>query len=56
MTAETQMGRPRHTSDGVVLDGIVHGKKHGYNQGCRCIPCTEANREATRARREREEQ
>ena len=48
-------GRPRRTNDGVVIDGIVHGKKHGYNLGCRCMDCTAANREATTTRNNREQ-
>lgn len=38
-------GRPRREEDGdVVLDDVVHGRRAAYNKGCRCVPCTAANR------------
>lgn len=37
-------GRPRRTEDGTVLEGVIHGRRRSYNLGCRCIPCTAANR------------
>jgi hypothetical protein len=32
---------------------MTHGTRSGYNSGCRCPECTEANTAASRARRER---
>jgi hypothetical protein len=32
---------------------MTHGTRSGYNRGCRCPSCTEANTAASRARRER---
>ena len=32
---------------------MTHGTRSGYNNGCRCRPCTNANSAASRARRER---
>jgi hypothetical protein len=32
---------------------MTHGTRSGYNNGCRCPLCTEANTAASRARRER---
>jgi hypothetical protein len=32
---------------------VTHGTRSGYNSGCRCPECTEANTAASRARRER---
>ena len=32
---------------------MTHGTRSGYNRGCRCRPCTEANSAASRTRRER---
>ena len=32
---------------------MTHGTRSGYNNGCRCPSCTEANTAASRARRER---
>jgi hypothetical protein len=32
---------------------MTHGTRSGYNGGCRCPSCTEANTEASRARRNR---
>src|ERR1039458_3472587 len=32
---------------------MTHGTRSGYNGGCRCALCTEANTAASRARRER---
>jgi len=43
-TGARRLGRRRHTQDGPILEGVVHGKRRSYNQGCRCIPCTTANR------------
>lgn len=38
-------GRPVRTEDGpTVIDGVAHGTRRGYNQGCKCVPCTAANR------------
>lgn len=48
---KTPKGRPRRTTDGVIRDDVVHGTRRGYNKGCKCIPCTEANRNAATARR-----
>ena len=47
-------GRPR-LPDGVKLDVCTHGpaSRAGYNQGCRCGGCREANRNAAVDRRER---
>ena len=50
------VGRPRRTEDGVVLEGVVHGKRSSYNKGCRCVPCTEANRDAAARQRQRAQQ
>lgn len=36
----------------VVIAGIRHGRK-GYNRGCRCLACTEANRMHTVRRKDR---
>lgn len=38
------LGRPRRLIDGVVLEKVSHGTRSAYNQGCRCIRCTAANR------------
>lgn len=38
------LGRPRRLTSGVVLEKVTHGSRSAYNQGCRCIPCTAANR------------
>lgn len=40
----THSGRPRRTSDGHVLEGVTHGRRRSYNMGCKCVPCTAANR------------
>jgi hypothetical protein len=32
---------------------MIHGARSGYNNGCRCPSCREANTAASRARRER---
>jgi hypothetical protein len=32
---------------------MTHGTRSGYNRGCRCGPCTNANSAASQARRER---
>jgi hypothetical protein len=32
---------------------MTHGTRSGYNAGCRCSPCREANAEASRERRRR---
>lgn len=37
------VGRPRHTN-GSKLEGVPHGNRGSYNKGCRCLPCTAANR------------
>ena len=47
------VGRPRRTEDGVVLEGVVHGKRASYNKGCRCVECTVANRNAGARQRAR---
>jgi len=39
-------GRPRATEEGEVLEGVRHGTRHAYNQGCHCARCREANRAA----------
>jgi len=31
---------------------VTHGTRSGYNSGCRCTDCTEANTAASRARRQ----
>lgn len=49
--ARGQIGRPRRQQDGPTRDDVVHGTRRGYNKGCRCIPCTVANRDAATARR-----
>jgi hypothetical protein len=47
-------GRPRRIGDGdKVLDGVRHGTRHAYNQGCHCEDCTAANREAAATYRDR---
>jgi hypothetical protein len=38
------MGRPRLVRDGPVLDGVEHGKRRSYNEGCHCTLCRAANR------------
>lgn len=37
-------GRPRLKEEGPVLEGVVHGKRRSYNEGCRCTLCRAANR------------
>jgi len=37
-------GRPRNTTYGEPLEGVKHGTPGGYNKGCRCEDCTDANR------------
>ena len=36
-----------------TIRAMTHGTRSGYNRGCRCRPCTEANSAASRTRRER---
>jgi hypothetical protein len=38
---------------GSIGSDVTHGTRSGYNSGCRCPECTEANTAASRARRER---
>jgi hypothetical protein len=42
--SDHRQGRPRRTVDGPVLDNVTHGKRESYRVGCRCVPCTAANR------------
>lgn len=37
-------GRPRAAEEGTVLDGVAHGTRRAYNQGCHCQRCRAANR------------
>lgn len=46
-------GRPRLTEDGETKDGVRHGTRNAYNQGCHCEKCRAANREAAAAYRAR---
>lgn len=46
-------GRPRLEVEGQTLEGVNHGTRHAYNQGCRCARCRQANREAAVSYRSR---
>jgi hypothetical protein len=42
-----RVGRTPLTEDGWVNPALTpeqHGRRYGYNQRCRCIPCRAANR------------